>query len=75
MCVVVLLYCLRVVVLCCVIIETCKVVVLCRVVVCRDNSKGEGCGVSVVLLWGCCGVVDRLVFGFGVVDRVWMVGK
>ena len=30
-----------------------------------------------VLLWGCCGVVDSLVFGFGVVDgaRGWEVRK
>ena len=36
---------------------------------CKDNNKGERCGVSVVL-WGCCGVVGSLVFGFGVVDKV-----
>lgn len=56
MCVVVLLYCLCVVVLCCLMIETFKAVVLCRVVVCKDNNKGERCGVSVVA----CKVINRV---------------
>ena len=47
-----------------------KVVGVCRVVMCKDNNKGVRCGVSVVLLWCYCGVVDNLVFGFGVVDKV-----
>lgn len=55
--------------MCIVLFEPFKAVVLCRVVY-RDNSKVDRCGVSVVLLWGCCGVVDGLVFGFGVVDRL-----
>lgn len=70
LCVVVLLYCLLVVVLCCLMIETRKAVSVSCVVVCKDNNKVNRCGVSVVLLWGCCGVVDGFVFGFGVVDRV-----
>ena len=35
-----------------------------------NNKVVRWCGGGVVLLWGCCGVVDSLVFGFGVVDRV-----
>ena len=73
-----LLYCLRVVVLCCLIIETRKVVsvVSCGVVV-QEIVRLTGA----VLVWCCCrvvcGVVDSLCFGFGVVDRVkgWEVRK
>lgn len=75
MCVVVLLYCLLVVVLCCLMIETRKAVSVSCVVVCKDNNKVNRCGVSVVLLWGCCGVVDGFVSVDNFVDRVWMDGK
>ena len=59
MCVVVLLSCLRVVVLCCVIIETFKAVGVCGVV-CGDNSNVNRCGVSVVVSKVVRVVVDRL---------------
>ena len=65
-----LLYCLRVVVLCCLIIETFKTVgVVCGVVACKDNGKVGGCGDAVLLtvmvvrlLWECevlVGLEDR----------------
>ena len=65
-----LLYCLRVVVLCCLIIETFKTVgVVCGVVACKDNNKAGGCSDAVLLavavarlLWECgvlVGLEDR----------------
>ena len=65
LCVVVLLYCLCVVVLCCLIIETCKAVVLCCVVVCKDNSKVERCRNNGVINRA----VNRVVNSFVSVDN------
>ena len=66
-----LLYCLRVVVLCCLIIETRKVVSV--VSYGRCDKIIVLLGVTVLLGVVCrvvCGIVDSLVCGFGVVDRV-----
>ena len=52
------------VVLCCLIIETCKAVVLCRVVVCKDNSKVERCRNDGVINRAVNRVVDSLRVGW-----------
>ena len=60
-----LLYCLFVVVLCCLMIETCKAVNVSCVVVCKDNNKVNRCGVSVVT----CKVINRV----WIILLVWII--
>ena len=60
-----LLYCLFVVVLCCLMIETCKAVNVSCVVVCKDNNKVNRCGVGVV--------IHKVIGRLWMVLLVWMV--